>query len=234
MRYSLLLLLTAFLLTACGESAERSEAQADDAVPATRAEADHDDMVESEVMIHPVYHGSLVLMHAGKTIYVDPHGGAQRYRAYGAPDLVLITHTHGDHMDTATLNGLDLSGVLPFTGTLIENGQFGFDGISTLTALTATTGDIVSRIFLTLRDGSQSLIGETGFPTGFDLSDFSLTPIGFIGNVPGERGARERVNYTLTSLTPAEPATPVPLPAGGVLLLTAGAGLALTRWRGRA
>ena len=108
MRHSLLLLLTAFFFTACGDTAERTEVAGDD--DQTVETETHDGMSEEEVMVHPVYHGSLVLMGAGKTIYVDPHGGAQRYTAYGAPELVLITHTHGDHMDTATLNGLDLSG----------------------------------------------------------------------------------------------------------------------------
>ena len=108
MRYLLLLLLTASILTGCGDTANRPEAP-DDEDSATAGMESSGEMNDEEVMIHPVYHGSLVLMSQGKTIYVDPHGGAQRYTQYGAPDLVLITHTHGDHMDTATLNGLDLS-----------------------------------------------------------------------------------------------------------------------------
>ncbi len=58
--------------------------------------------------LNPVYHGSLVIEYNGKTIYVDPHGGAERYATFSNPDLVLITHTHGDHMDLETLQGLNL------------------------------------------------------------------------------------------------------------------------------
>lgn len=58
--------------------------------------------------LNPVYHGSLVIEYNGKTIYVDPHGGAARYAGFSNPDLVLITHTHGDHMDLETLKGLNL------------------------------------------------------------------------------------------------------------------------------
>ena len=106
-RLSLPLLVTALFLTACGDGTDRPD-MAEDNDRSTQTEQ-QDAMTAREVMVHPVYHGSLVLMYAGMTIYVDPHGGAQRYTQYGAPDLVLITHTHGDHMDTATLNGLDLA-----------------------------------------------------------------------------------------------------------------------------
>ena len=37
-----------------------------------------------------------------------PSAGAERYTEFGAPDLMLITHTHPDHLDPATLGGLKL------------------------------------------------------------------------------------------------------------------------------
>lgn len=61
-----------------------------------------------EITISPVLHGSLVLQWQGKTIYVDPYGGADKFSAYPAPDLVLITDIHGDHLHPETLKGLDL------------------------------------------------------------------------------------------------------------------------------
>lgn len=61
-----------------------------------------------EITIAPVLHGSLVLQWQGKTIYVDPYGGADKFSAYPAPDLVLITDIHGDHLHAETLKGLDL------------------------------------------------------------------------------------------------------------------------------
>lgn len=63
-----------------------------------------------EIVIHPVEHASFVLEAAGVVIYVDPVGGAEAYGAYPAPDLILITHEHGDHFDVATIGGLAVEG----------------------------------------------------------------------------------------------------------------------------
>lgn len=62
-----------------------------------------------ELTIHPVLHASMVWEWAGKTLYFDPYGGAERYAAFPKPDIVFITHAHGDHLNPETLNGLDLS-----------------------------------------------------------------------------------------------------------------------------
>jgi L-ascorbate metabolism protein UlaG (beta-lactamase superfamily) len=62
--------------------------------------------VQGDLVVHPVYHATLVLQWAGKTVYVDPVGGAKRLAGLPKPDLVLVTHIHGDHLDTATLEEL--------------------------------------------------------------------------------------------------------------------------------
>lgn len=64
---------------------------------------------KGNISIHPILHASMVLQWNGKTIYIDPYGGATRYAAYPKPDLVLITDVHGDHMNKKTLADLDLS-----------------------------------------------------------------------------------------------------------------------------
>lgn len=58
-------------------------------------------------MIQPVYHGALVLSWNNKTIYVDPYGGAKAYEGLAAPDLILITDIHPDHLDVTTLQSLN-------------------------------------------------------------------------------------------------------------------------------
>ncbi len=63
----------------------------------------------TEVTVRPILHSALALLWHDHTVLVDPHAGAQRYARLGAPDLVLITDIHGDHLDTATLHGLDLT-----------------------------------------------------------------------------------------------------------------------------
>ncbi|MEO8821799.1 MAG: MBL fold metallo-hydrolase [Ginsengibacter sp.] len=64
---------------------------------------------KGNVTIQPVVHASLVLEFNKIAIYVDPINGAETYKDMKKPDLVLITHIHGDHFDMKTLRGLDLS-----------------------------------------------------------------------------------------------------------------------------
>lgn len=59
-----------------------------------------------DLVIHPVNHASFVMSWNGKTIYVDPVGGAAPYASLPKPDLILVTDIHGDHMDAATLQAL--------------------------------------------------------------------------------------------------------------------------------
>lgn len=61
------------------------------------------------VSIQPITHGSLVLTWNGVTIYVDPYGGIKGYDGIAAPDLILITDIHGDHLNPETLTEIDLS-----------------------------------------------------------------------------------------------------------------------------
>ena len=55
------------------------------------------------LVIHPINHASFLMQFDGKTIYADPVGGAKPYTGLPKPDLVLVTHIHGDHFDPATL-----------------------------------------------------------------------------------------------------------------------------------
>jgi L-ascorbate metabolism protein UlaG (beta-lactamase superfamily) len=66
---------------------------------------DHIKTAKGDLVIHPANHAGMVLSWGGKIIYVDPVG-AMYYQGLPAPDLILLTDIHGDHMDPATLNGL--------------------------------------------------------------------------------------------------------------------------------
>ncbi|WP_136637203.1 MBL fold metallo-hydrolase [Pseudooceanicola onchidii] len=59
-----------------------------------------------EIVIHPVSHASFVMETPAGVIYNDPVGGADLYKDFPAPDLILITHHHGDHYDQPTLDAL--------------------------------------------------------------------------------------------------------------------------------
>lgn len=59
-----------------------------------------------EIQVTPIMHASLILSWGGKNIYFDPTGGAAAYKAKPAPDLVLITDIHGDHLNPDTLKAV--------------------------------------------------------------------------------------------------------------------------------
>jgi L-ascorbate metabolism protein UlaG (beta-lactamase superfamily) len=58
------------------------------------------------LVIHPVNHATFVMQWNGKTVYVDPVGGAKTFAGLPEPDLVLITHLHFDHFDPKTLDAV--------------------------------------------------------------------------------------------------------------------------------
>jgi len=64
---------------------------------------------KGDLIIQPIVHGTVVLTWDGKTIYVDPYGGAAGFNGLADPDVILITDIHGDHLDIKTLNALNTS-----------------------------------------------------------------------------------------------------------------------------
>ena len=58
------------------------------------------------LVVHPIHHATFVMQWNGKTVYVDPVGGAEPFADLPKPDLVLVTHIHGDHFDPATLEAV--------------------------------------------------------------------------------------------------------------------------------
>jgi len=56
--------------------------------------------------IQPLNHATLTLTWQGKTVYVDPTGGAATFQGLPAPDLILITDIHGDHFNQETLHAI--------------------------------------------------------------------------------------------------------------------------------
>jgi len=55
-----------------------------------------------DITIAPINHATLQLVYAGKVIDVDPVAQGD-YTGLAAPDLILITDIHGDHLDPATV-----------------------------------------------------------------------------------------------------------------------------------
>jgi L-ascorbate metabolism protein UlaG (beta-lactamase superfamily) len=58
------------------------------------------------LVIHPIHHATFLMQWNGKTMYVDPVGGAKPFADLPKPDLVLVTHIHFDHFDPKTLEAI--------------------------------------------------------------------------------------------------------------------------------
>jgi len=79
-------------------------------------------LMDGKITIHPVEHASFVMETPAGTIYVDPVGDASLYEGMAAPDLILVTHRHGDHYNADLLASLaevpiltnaDVNGMMP-------------------------------------------------------------------------------------------------------------------------
>ena len=75
-------------------------------VSAQRVKPDVIQTAKGALTIQPINHADLVLSVNGKTIYVDPTGGADAHKGLAAPDIILVTDIHGDHFDIATINAI--------------------------------------------------------------------------------------------------------------------------------
>lgn len=69
--------------------------------------ADHEKVKGGELTIQPITHATLVLSYNKTNIYVDPTGGADAFKGLAAPDLILITDIHGDHLDPKTIDAVN-------------------------------------------------------------------------------------------------------------------------------
>lgn len=78
---------------------------------AQHVEADQIETDNGYLTIQPIQHGTMVLEWNDNTVYIDPTGGTEAFQKVDSPDLILITHAHGDHMDIETLRALDTDGV---------------------------------------------------------------------------------------------------------------------------
>lgn len=61
---------------------------------------------EGEILFHPINHATLVMQWKNTIIYSDPVGSSTLYSLLPKPALIFVTHEHGDHFNSATLNSL--------------------------------------------------------------------------------------------------------------------------------
>ena len=75
-------------------------------LPGTAHAADTFETGAGTITVHPVAHASFVMETPAGTIYADPVGEPSAYADFPRPDLVLVTHQHGDHYNADTLKAL--------------------------------------------------------------------------------------------------------------------------------
>ncbi len=64
------------------------------------------DTAKGKLRVHALEHATFVMRWNGKTIFVDPVGGVQRFQGHPGPQLILVTDIHGDHMHPDTIKAV--------------------------------------------------------------------------------------------------------------------------------
>jgi len=176
------------------------------------------DVVETSkgpLKITPLYHGSVMLEFGGKIIHVDPWGQAD-YSGLPQADLIVITHTHADHMDAALLKTLRKDGTIllgPPAVTDTLNGTAGdTDAISNGEKKTFIGVEIeaVPMYNLKLGSGPGKPYHHKGIGNGYILS-FGDTRLYFSGDtecVP-EMRALKNISIAFVAMNPPRTMPPV-------------------------
>lgn len=68
----------------------------------------------------PLYHGSVMLEFGGKVIYVDPWSQAD-FTGLPQADMIVISHTHADHMDPAQIKALKKDSTIIVTSEAVND-----------------------------------------------------------------------------------------------------------------
>ncbi len=104
---------------------------------------DHLATKKGDLVIHPINHASFVMSWNGKMIYSDPVGGATPYQGLQKADLILVTHTHGDHFHAATIDAVRGKGArIVAPQAVFNNMSAAQKALTTILANGANTGAI--------------------------------------------------------------------------------------------
>ncbi len=70
---------------------------------------DHLVTTNGDLVIHPIDHATFVMGWQGRMIYNDPVGVASRFTGLAKADLILVSHSHGDHFSATTIDSVRAS-----------------------------------------------------------------------------------------------------------------------------
>lgn len=85
---------------------------------------DHLATAEGDAILHPIGHASIAVTWNGKALYSDPsdqNGNSARFAGLPPADVIVVTHTHGDHFAASRLNLLVKSDTAIFAPQAVFN-----------------------------------------------------------------------------------------------------------------
>ena len=100
------LLTLGLVLVSCKN--EKQQDRADNEVTERTETTEMQETDSVSIDIEPISHATAVIKWDDAVFYTDPVGGAEAFNGAEEPDFILITDTHGDHMDAETLQALEL------------------------------------------------------------------------------------------------------------------------------
>jgi L-ascorbate metabolism protein UlaG (beta-lactamase superfamily) len=103
-----------FVFVACGNKANsaKAEEKSSDSLNMVQEyiKADIYETNKGPLKVTLVGHGSLMFEYGGKIIQVDPYSKVADYTKLPKADLIMLTHEHGDHLDTVAINAIRKAG----------------------------------------------------------------------------------------------------------------------------
>ncbi len=87
---------------------------------------DHLQTTNGDAVLHPIGHASVSVSWNGKALYSDPsdlNGNGPRFTGLPLADVIVVTHTHGDHFSTSRLNLLVKADTVIFAPQAVFNGM---------------------------------------------------------------------------------------------------------------
>jgi len=87
---------------------------------------DHLVTTEGEAVVHPIGHASVAVAWNSKALFSDPsdqNGNGPRFSGLPKADVIVVTHTHGDHFSTSRLNLLVKPDTAVFAPQSVFNGM---------------------------------------------------------------------------------------------------------------